>query len=256
MLNVLIVDDNSVEREYLRALLEEIEIINVIGEADGGLLALDTAASLDPDVIFLDIQMPGIDGVSVAKQVMAAGSKAFIVFVTVESTYAAEAFELNTVDYLLKPFDRVRLRKTVIRIRQRIAANAALSNEKKLKHASNKIAKLFLRSEGDTIVINVPDIIFIEKDPQKRTLVHTTKGVYQVPKSITDIQEDLASFPNFVRSHRSYLINMDQVEKITPWGDSSYLVLFNNYKKDALISRSNVSIVKERFSEGIINSAF
>jgi len=117
MLKVLIVDDNPIEREFLQILLNKLQGINIIGEAEEGKQAIDLITEYNPDVVFLDINMPGIDGMEVAKQVISSGSKAFIVFVTVESKYAAEAFELDTVDYLLKPFDSSRLPKTIIRIK-------------------------------------------------------------------------------------------------------------------------------------------
>jgi len=247
MLNVLIVDDNPIEREFLRLLLEEIQIVRVVGEAEEGQQALNLVANFDPDVVFLDIYIPGVNGVEVAKQVMATGSKAFIVFVTVESKYAAEAFELGTVDYLLKPFDRSRIRKTMMRIRERLAAQVSLINQRKSKNNTHNKSKLFFRSEGEILAINVWDIIFVEKDPEKRTLIHTVRSVYQVNNSISEIQQGLSSFPNFIRSHKSYLINMEKVERITPWGDSSHIVRFANYGKDALISRKNAKLVKEMF---------
>ncbi len=248
MLNVLIVDDNPVEREFLRLLLEEIQDLKVIGEAEDGLQALDLVSTLNPHIVFLDINMPGVDGVEVVKQFSVMRSKAFIVFVTVESKYAAEAFELDTVDYLLKPFDRSRLRKTVIRVKERMVARAAIINQKKVQPFTRQLPKLFLRNEGDIIVINVPDIIFVEKGEDKRTVIHTVRGMYQTVQSINEVQQELAKYPNFVRAHKSYLINLEMVERITPWGDSSYMVKFYNYTKDALISRKNAQLVKQLFS--------
>jgi len=248
MFSVLIVDDNPIEREFLRFLLEENRAIKIVGEAEDGPQVINLVANLDPDIVFLDINMPGMNGVEIAKEIIAMGSKAFIVFVTVESKYAVDAFELDTVDYLLKPFDHSRLRKTMIRIRRRLAAQTSVIQQKKSEDNITKKTRLFLRSEGDILAINVQDIIFIEKNPEKRTIIHTSNGVYGVNKNIAEIQQQLSNFPNFVRSHKSYLINMDKVERITPWGDSSYQVWFFNYKKDAMISRKNISRVKEILS--------
>lgn len=125
---------------------------------------------LIPMLFFLDIYIPGVNGVEVAKQVMATGSKAFIVFVTVESKYAAEAFELGTVDYLLKPFDRSRIRKTMMRIRERLAAQVSLINQRKSKNNTHKKSKLFFRSGGEILAINVWDIIFVEKTRKSERL--------------------------------------------------------------------------------------
>lgn len=224
--------------------MEEIQVAKVIKEAEEGWRALELVTTFSPDIIFLDINMPGVDGMEVAKQVMATGSKAFIIFVTVETKYAVEAFELDTVDYLLKPFDKSRLWKTMVRVKKRLTAQAAVVKQRQEKHNFPKITKLFLRSEGDIIAINIRDIYFIEKDLEKHTLIHTVNGVHHVSKSITEIEQELSSRPNFVRSHKSYLINMEKVERIKPWGDSSYLVRFINYDKDALISRKNAHLVK------------
>ncbi|MHB1127586.1 MAG: LytR/AlgR family response regulator transcription factor [Bacillota bacterium] len=244
MLNVLIVDDNPVEREFLRVLLEEIESAKVVGEAEEGWRALDLATTLNPDIVFLDINMPGVDGVQVAKEIAAAGVKAFIVFVTVETKYAVEAFELDTVDYLLKPFDKARLWKTMVRIKKRLGAQPAAMSQRPAKRNTPKITRLFIRYEGDILAVNVRDIYFVEKDPGKRTIIHTVNAVYQSGRSIAEIERELSGFSNFMRSHKSYLINLEKVERIIPWGDSSYLVRFVNYEKDALISRKNAQLVK------------
>lgn len=241
MLNVLIVDDNPVEREFLRFLLEEMRSVKVVGEAEDGQEALELISTLNLDIVFLDISMPKVDGMEVAKELIAARAKAFIVFVTVESKYAVEAFELDTIDYLLKPFDRSRLRKTMMRIKERMAAKAAIVREKKTNRFSFRVPKLFVRSEGEILVVNVPEIIFAEKDQGKQTIIHTLKGMYQSHKNLSEIEQELARFPNFLRVHKSYLINMDMVEKITPWGDSSYKVQFAKYPRDALISRKNAN---------------
>lgn len=245
MLNVLIVDDNPAEREFLRVLLEEIETAKVIGEAEEGWRALDLVTTLNPDIVFLDINMPGVNGMQVAKEIMAAGAKTFIVFVTVETKYAVEAFELDTVDYLLKPFDQARLWKTMVRVKKRMGTQpAAMSQRPPAKRNTPKITRLFVRSEGDILAVNVRDIYFVEKDLDKRTLIHAVNGVYQSGKSIAEIELELSRFSNFARGHKSYLINLEKVERITPWGDSSYLVRFVNYDKDALISRKHAHLVK------------
>lgn len=245
MLDVLIVDDNAVEREFLRFLLQEIRYVNIVGEAGDGKQAFDLVTELNPDIIFLDINMPGVNGMEAAKQIIASGSKAYIVFVTVEDKYAAAAFELDTVDYLLKPFDYFRLGKTLTRVKQRFAAEALIIKDRKANYSVKKNTRLFFRSEGDILAVSVGDIIFVEKSPEKLTLIHTSKHVIHVNKSLAEIQKDLSGFSNFVRSHKSYLINMEKVEKLTPWGDSSYLVRFVNYTKDALISRKHSALVKD-----------
>jgi len=242
MLKVLIVDDNEIEREFLRFLLEEIQDIKIIGEAENGLEALELISTFDPDIIFLDIKMPEIDGIKVVKHIIANRLKTFIVFVTVERKFALEAFELDTVDYLLKPFDKSRLIKTIMRIKNRLA-----SETKELQKKLNSNSKLFIRFEGEIFAIDVDDIIFIEKDISKYTTIHTVKGEYQSTKSIAELEQELSKFPNFFRGHKSYLINIDMVEKITPWGDSSYKVKFTNYSEDALISRRNAHKLNELF---------
>lgn len=248
MLNILIAEDNRVEREFLKLLLEEISDVRIVGEAEDGLQALDLVSAYHPDIVFLDINMPGINGVEVARHLTTIRSKPFVVFVTVESKFAVEAFELDTVDYLLKPFNRPRLRKTMARVRERMAARAAMINRKKPRRSVTKIPKLFIQTKGEIRVINISDIIFVETSPDKRTIIHTVKGVCQSKKTLAEIQQELSRFPNFVRCHKSYLINIDMIERITPWGDSSYKVEFVDYEKDALVSRKHSRLIKEIFS--------
>ena len=134
-----------------------------------------------------------------------------------------------------------------MRVRERIVAKNATVRQARTKRYT-KTPKLYLRNDGDIVIINVPEIIFVEIDSDKRTIIHTGRGEYQSGQSLAEIYEQLSKHPNIIRTHKSFLINLDMAQRITPWGDSSYKVEFFNYDKEALISRKYAREVRDLFS--------
>jgi len=245
MLTGIIADDNEAERTYCCKLLEETHKVKILGEAPDGLTALDLVTRLRPDIVFLDIEMPGPNGLEVARELLTIVPQPFIVFFTAHRDFAVEAFAINSVDYLLKPFDAFRIRKTVARIMEKVAAREATK-----KAGSRKFNKLVLKNRGEIFLVNLDEVIFIEKSGKRTTIVHTTKKEFTTAQTISELEQQVAGHSCFQRVHKSYLINLNMVERISPYAANSFIVKFSGYKKDAIISRGNIEPVKQYINIG------
>ncbi|BCV22160.1 LytR/AlgR family response regulator transcription factor [Moorella sp. Hama-1] len=245
MLTGIIADDNEIERLYFCKLLRETNEVKILAEAPDGLAALDLVTRLRPDIAFLDIEMPGPNGLEVAREILTLAPETFIVFFTAYRDFAVEAFALNSVDYLLKPFDAFRVRKTVAKIQEKLAAREAVK-----KPGGGRLDKLAIRNKGRIFLINLDEIIFIEKSGKNTTIIHTARKDFYTPQTIGELEQQLAGYSCFQRVHKSYLINLNMIESISPYGGNSFIVKFSDYKKDATISRGKIDIVKQHINIG------
>jgi DNA-binding LytR/AlgR family response regulator len=233
MLRAVVVEDKAVEREYLKSLLDEVDDVEVIAEAENGSEALDIITRYKPNLVFLDIGLPELDGLEVARQLFFADLKPFIVFVTVDRQHAPEAFDLGSVDYLLKPYNRLRLRKTLSRVRDQVLPQRPAN-------------RLVLSKKDECLIIPIEDIIFIETDKRKRVIVHTVSQTYTVRCTLGTIEDKLAGFWNFLRTNRSYLVNLDWVIRIEVWNNHSYRIVFRDYSGEAFLSRNRLMEFRKR----------
>lgn len=224
---VLLADDEPAMRLVLRKMIEKTDGFAVAGEARDGEEAVELAASLLPDVVFLDVEMPGLSGIEAARAIAEKVPGAAIIIATAHAQYMPEAFEVYAADYLIKPFKAERLQQTLAKLRvnfEKRAANTAAGRK-----------KLLLRNHDGMILVDVGDIIYIQRE-EGTTEIHTTDGVYTTSDSLGKIWEKLD--PSlFMRSHRSYIINTSAVKMIYPFGRWTYLVKFKIGEGDALITR-------------------
>ncbi|WP_066636828.1 LytR/AlgR family response regulator transcription factor [Desulfolucanica intricata] len=228
-MRVIIAEDNLVEMSYLKKLLSQEEDINIVGEAYDGHEAMKMISKLKPEVAFLDISMPGISGMELAKKF---DDKVFIVFVTAHNEYALDAYEVGSVDYLLKPVDPERVNLTLKRIRKILP--------RKIK-SSDRIS---VNVRGSIIAIEIDKIILIEKAPMiKKIIIHTMNNQYTVSGALNKFEDILKKY-GFVRSHKSFIININKLEKMIPWGDKSYLAKLHGIKKEVFISRNYAPMIK------------
>ncbi|MTI80012.1 MAG: response regulator transcription factor [Firmicutes bacterium] len=231
-MRVIIADDNTTELNLLRQFLYKEQDVNVISEETNGDDALKNIDKFKPDVAFLDISMPGLSGIKIAKRI---STDIFVVFITAHQDYALDAFELGSVDYILKPVTYGRIEKSLSRIR---------------RYMSNKqnIQKLSINIKGQLIAIDINKIVFIEKMPlQKKLKIYTKDKEYVVSGNLKNFEEQLKDY-SFIRSHKSYLININMVNKLIPWGDKSYLAKMMGSKQEVLVSRKHAPIIKSLFN--------
>ena len=226
MIRALLVDDEAPARERLRKLLSAHPDVQVAGEAMDGEEALERIAALAPDIVFLDIQMPGCTGLEVAASLPAPRPR--IVFCTAFDEHAIKAFELNAIDYLLKPYDKDRLLKTLSRIRSRPAdgsARAAVTTARAQTQSHDRL----LVPVGETLqLIDSATVEWLEAS-DNYVHVHTTSRSYLLRRTLHDLLEQLGD-QQFARIHKSAAVNIAAVKAFTPLFKGDYEVQLRNGK--------------------------
>lgn len=214
-MRVLIVDDEAPARARLRRLLEAHADVQVVGEAGDAAGALAALATLAPDVLLLDVQMPGPSGLDVAASVPEGGPA--LVFVTAYDRYALQAFDSAALDYLLKPVEPERLARTVQRLRERVApARAAVRPPP---------AQLLIPERGRVHVVAVADIVWLEA-ADNYVVVHTADRAPLMRRTLAGLLDDLGEA--FVRTHRSAAVALAQVQRVEPRGKGDALVVLRD----------------------------
>jgi two-component system LytT family response regulator len=221
-MRALIVDDEPHARRYLQELLGNETGLTVVGEAATGTEGLDLLREMSPDLVFLDIQMPGLDGFGMVEGVAAETSPMFI-FVTGYGEYAVRAFEIEAVDYLCKPFDRERLSISLERAARRFhARQVALENGRDTQYLS----RLSIKEEDGIVFVPVDQILWIEA-ANKYVVVHTINHQHILRQTIQSL-EDTLDPKQFVRIHRSILVRKAAVRGLHPLFHGDYLVKLSN----------------------------
>jgi len=251
VIRVMVVDDESLSREELKYLLGAYPDIQVCGEASNGEMALQLYKRHRPDAVFLDIQMPGMSGLAVAGKLAQEQDPPVIVFATAYDKHAVEAFELNAVGYLLKPFSRERLHHTI----QRLEHNRPQPDQMLAGHLEQILsvlkdgfcrqmpAKLTVELDERIIVLSHSDLVCAFTEGRH---VHLKVGdrSYRTNYSLKELEGRLPS-PPFFRCHRAFLVNFDRVKEIHTWFNGTYhLVLNDNEHTKVPVSRLHVKDMK------------
>jgi two-component system, LytTR family, response regulator len=228
-LRVLIVDDEPLARRRLKGLLKDEPEVEIAGECDDGASAVAAAERLAPDIMFLDVQMPGMDGFDVIEALGARRCPA-VVFVTAYDEYALKAFNVHAVDYLLKPFDRKRLRQALSR------ARALMLNETDLgRRVAAAIAdirdgrpeqRFAVKSRGRVYFVRADEIDWIEASGHYLTL-HAGRDAHLIRDTITNIESRLDPH-RFARVHRSMIVNVDRIKELLPSFHGEYTIVLRD----------------------------
>lgn len=252
-LRVLIVDDEPPARERIRGLLADSRDIAIIGECESGLEAVSAIRELAPDLVFLDVQMPGLDGFGVLDALQGERLPA-LVFVTAYDAYAVRAFEVHALDYLLKPFDRDRFEATLERARhtlsgsigEAMASVAVPLAEGELDRPP--LRRLLGRREGRLIVLRVPEIDYIGSAANYVSL-HVGKEHFLVRETLQSLEGRLDP-DQFIRIHRSTIVNLDRVQEIEPYFHGDYIVRLRDGQRLTL-SRTYRERVQRHLGKGL-----
>lgn len=258
-LRAVLVDDERLAREELGYLLGQLGGVEVIGQAGDGLEAVDTIDRLQPDLVFLDVQMPGLTGFDVARRMVDLETGAQIVFVTAFDSRAIEAFEVNAVDYLLKPVDPARLDTAVQRVRRRIALERSDSPDATPAIATDQIERLVrLVSErqarreqlavkvGDRLMLaQAEDIVCASLADETITVVTSQYTGTSNYRTLDDLHARLD--PSiFWRVHRSHIVNINQIKEIVPWFSRNYILRMKDEKASEIpVSRTQTRRLRE-----------
>ena len=204
----MIADDESIARAGLRDMLSSVEWLRVVGEAANGPAAIETINRLKPDLVFLDIQMPGLLGTDVIRHIT---HQPFVIFTTAFAQHAATAFELGAVDYVLKPFGHDRLAKSLERVRSAIGEPASHSAIDRLRETlgTGSMTRLFVRSGNNVVPVAVSSVLWFEADGDY-VVAHTENGRHMLHLSLNRLEARLDP-EKFARIHRAHIVNMDHV---------------------------------------------
>jgi two-component system, LytTR family, response regulator len=222
-MRALIIDDEPHARRYLRELLDGETDVVVVGEAASGAEGLHLIRELCPDTVFLDVQMPDLDGLGMIAQVDVERAPAFI-FVTGYSDYAVGAFEVGAIDYLCKPFDKERLWTALERARHRLSVRGLPPGGK--AHGNGWPSRLAIKEEDGIVFVPVEEIFWIEA-ANKYVVVHTAKRQHVARQTIQNLADTLDP-AQFVRIHRSILVRKGAVRGIHPLFHGDYIVKLTN----------------------------
>lgn len=246
-LRALIVDDEDLARSALRRMLAETGGVEVAGEASNGPEAMEAIAELKPDVVLLDIEMPGFDGFEVVQQLE---NPPAIVFVTAYDEYAVRAFEANAIDYLLKPVRPERLERALGRVRERLGApDAAKIRDVRAvaRERGGPLQRIAARRGKRIVIVPVRDIIRIEIEDRLVFAVTATDRLL-IEKTITELEAMLEP-AGFLRISRGELVNLETVKELLPWFSGTWRVkLANGEERD--VSRDRAKQLREAMGIG------
>ena len=280
LISALIIDDEQLARDELKYLLDSVGGVDVVAQGANGIEAVDLIEEHHPDLVFLDVQMPGQDGFAVIQRLMernrartagaGAGKESAplpqFVFATAFDHYAVRAFDVNAVDYLLKPFDRARVLAAVERVRARIAAAGAsvagapeaeiesqldrllrLLDRPQTADPASSHAKLIVQAQSRLLLVDQADICFAAID---EGVIRIVTRAFEGQSKCRTLEEllELLDPARFWRAHRGFVVNIDQIREVMPWFKSSYQLRMNDKEQTEIpVSRAQTKRLRELF---------
>ncbi len=276
-LTALIIDDEQLAREELAYLLAQVGGVDVVAQGANGIEAVELIEEHHPDLVFLDVQMPGLDGFAVIQQLMDRRAKAGsgangdaeplprIVFATAYDQYAVRAFDVNAVDYLLKPFDPARVQQAVERVRGRLASSSTgsaatplpesqieallrLLNRPRAAARAPQPAKLIVQAQSRLLLIDQADICFAAID---EGVIRVATQTFESHSKCRTLEEllDLLDPALFWRAHRGFVVNINHIREVVPWFKSSYQLRMNDKRQTEIpVSRAQTRRLRELFN--------
>ncbi len=259
-LTAVIVDDEQLARDELAYLLKNLGDINVVAQGKNGLEAVNLIREHNPDLLFLDVQMPGLDGFGVIKKLLDRKVPLpKIVFATAFDQYAVKAFEVNAVDYILKPFDKKRVAQSIERARAKIEAGAGPEEKfetlvrmlESQKPPGAKTAKILIKAAGRLFLTDPKDICYATIDDGVITVATSGHAGMEGQSNCRTLEElfDNLDPHSFWRAHRSFLVNIHHIREVVPWFKSSYQLRMDDKKQTEIpVSRAQTRRLRELFN--------
>jgi two-component system, LytTR family, response regulator LytT len=281
-ISALIIDDEQLARDELKYLLDSVGGVDVVAQGENGIEAVDLIEEHHPDLVFLDVQMPGQDGFAVIQRVIdrnrARAAKPAgldndtshlpqFVFATAYDQYAVRAFDVNAVDYLLKPFDRARVVAAVDRVRARLASSTAGDSQTEAQPLESQLdallrllnrsqdadrtlppAKLIVQAQSRLLLVDQAEICFAAIDEGVIRVVTRSFEGQSKCRTLEELLE-LLDPKRFWRAHRGFVVNIDQIREVMPWFKSSYQLRMNDKQQTEIpVSRAQTKRLRELFN--------
>ena len=255
-LTTVIVDDEQLARDELAFLLRAVDDVQVVASGKNGVEAVNLIKEHNPDLLFLDVQMPGLDGFGVIKKLL---DKKIpmpqVVFATAFDQYAVKAFEVNAVDYLLKPFEKGRVAQSVQRARKNLQSDTAAPVEKidalvrMLESQQTPRHKIVLRSAGRLVLVDQREICYASIEDGVISVVVNSGLEGQSNCRTLEELLDMLDSKMFWRAHRSFLVNINRIREVVPWFKSSYQLRMDDKKQSEVpVSRAQTKRLRELFN--------
>jgi two-component system LytT family response regulator len=231
-IRALIVDDEPLAREWVRSAVAEDPELEVLGECGDGFEAAESIRRLKPDLVFLDVQMPGLDGFGVLEALSPEEIPA-VVFVTAFDQYAVRAFEAQAVDYLMKPFSKERVEEALRRVRELVKGKSLEDFRESVAKIVEKIRRdrsfpewVLLKADGKNVFVKVKDIDWIESS-RNNVRIHVGQTIYLLHETTSAIASRLDP-KKFLRIHRSAIVNIERIKELHPWFNGDYAVVLRD----------------------------
>jgi len=256
-LSALIVDDEQLARDELAFLLKGVGDVDVVAQGKNGLEAVSLIREHNPDLVFLDVQMPGLDGFGVIKKLL--DKKVPLpefVFATAFDKYAVKAFEVNAVDYLLKPFDKKRVAQSIQKARTKRDAGASPADKIETlvrmleSQKPQPTSKVLIKSAGRLFLVDQKDICYASIEDGVISVIAAGPNGTEGQSNCRTLEELLDSLDPrvFWRAHRSYLVNINRIKEVVPWFKSSYQLRMDDKKRTEVpVSRAQTKRLRELF---------
>lgn len=246
MIQVMIIEDDANIRKILRKMIERHGQFQVVAEAETASAAIEFYEVNPVELLMVDIDLGEENGLECARKICDMNPKAKIVFTTAHSEYMADAFEIYAFDYIVKPYNLERLNRTLDRIVEVTNGHSEMPEATdNVKKDTQKADKLMIKSKEEIYFVDVSEILFVER-VQGNTRVITMGMEYQTSMSLSEIEEKLDP-KIFMRSHRSYIIQLGKISKMTQYGRWTYSVNFEGTKETALMTYENFEQIKKRY---------
>jgi two-component system, LytTR family, response regulator len=236
-MRVLIAEDNAPSRKLLKHTIKKIPNFEIVGEAVNGEDLINKVMIEKPEIVLVDINMPLLNGMEAVKTCKKIVPSLQVIFITGHDEYALEAFDVNAIDYIVKPIDRTRLYASLDRA-------AAFSKPPAELPLTSMKRDLMVKQHNQYSFIPLDEIIFIERADRK-AVIHTLEQTIELNEALTNFEEILDS--RFISSHRSYIINLQHLRRIEASGQS-YKAYFKNYNETAKVSKNKLAVLQENKS--------
>ena len=245
---IAIADDDAGMRTILRKIIERDGGYELIGEAENGAQMLEIFDREHPEAVILDVEMPEMDGLSCARAIQDRDPRVIIIFSTAHDCYMSDAFEVYAFDYLLKPFKLERALKTLKLARERLGERAESSPKTPLAERPMRSAagRLMLRGKDGVSFVSMDNILLVQREDRMTVLYCENDQRYVTAESLSDLDGRLPD-DMFFRTHKSYIVNLNRIQSITPYGRWTYVIKLQGTSHDALITHERFEALQKMF---------
>ena len=246
MIRILIADDDPGMRTVMRKLAQKAEGYELVGEAENGAQLIELYDQTRPDVVLMDVEMPEMTGIECAKVIQDRNPRTILIFATAHEQYMRSAFEVYAFDYLIKPFRLERAMNTLSLIRDRLTAPPTKPEPVRPAQAAAS-GRMMLKHKEGLSFIDIPSILLIQREERSSVLYLSDGSRFVSSDSLGDFEERLPQ-DTFFRSHKSYIINLNHIDSISPYGRWTYIVKLRGTDRDALITHERFEDLEKLFA--------